>query len=98
MIDQLFQDILSSVQKRPSKVESSDNALHRYVQVKKAMERVTGLFTWRQIQTECREAGHDFSEIEIKDQINFFIELNKCRVMADLQVGDTIEKVYLHDD
>ena len=50
------------------------------------------------IRVECREAGHDFSEIEIKDQINFFIELNKCRVMADLQVGDTIEKVYLHDD
>ena len=41
--------------------------------------------------------GDEFSETQIKDQINFFIELKKCRVMADLTVGDTVEKVYLHE-
>lgn len=97
MIDQLFQDILSSVHKRPTDVESSENSLHRYVSIKKAMEQITGLFTWRQIQMECRSMGHEFSETQIKDQINFFIELKKCRVMADLTVGDTVEKVYLHE-
>ena len=55
------------------------------------------MFTWRNVYYECLDAGHDFSEEEIKDQINLFVELKKCRVMADLQVGEIVEKVYLYD-
>ena len=97
MIEQLYKDIVSAACRRPSDVEPSSQALHRYVQVRNAMKRVTGLFTWRNIHRECLDAGYDFTETEIKDQINFFVELKRCRIMADLEVGEVVEKVYLYE-
>ena len=97
MIEQLYKDIVSAACRRPSDVETSSQALHRYVQVRNAMKRVTGLFTWRNIHRECLDAGYDFTETEIKDQINFFVALKRCRIMADLEVGEVVEKVYLYE-